>query len=181
MSCFELPRPLELVVLQKAIECSWSFYRIRVFDVSAESELLDRWHRSICPSKSQGRCSCCWHCLSHRASASFVITALLAVAINWFELLLRNLAVIQDNLGLIFSFMLGKRTDTHIHKIRCTYFYVDCTDSRLSILKWIQTKNFWRKQVFSALKKLAIKFFICINMDFWPSPYLIYHFLGLQT
>lgn len=105
----------------------------------------------------------------------------LAAAINWLELLIRSLAVIRDNLGLIFFCMLGKaHKDTHIHEICCTWFYVDCTDSRMSILKWTQTKNLWRKQVFSASRKLAFNSF-SISMDFWPSPHWICHFLGLQT
>ena len=49
MSCFELPRPIELVVVREAIEESWSFYRIHVFDVSAETELANRWYGAIAP------------------------------------------------------------------------------------------------------------------------------------
>lgn len=51
MSCFELPRPLELVVVREAIEYSWSFYRIRVFDVSAETELANHRHGATAPRR----------------------------------------------------------------------------------------------------------------------------------
>lgn len=49
MSCFELLRPLELIVLRKAVEYPWSFHRIHVSDISAETEMANSWHRAFVP------------------------------------------------------------------------------------------------------------------------------------